>query len=259
MFFIKDGESMKQSVGCGWLTRLFGMLLITMLALPAYAQLMLAHEGHHGAGGCAIETGEFPISFSAYEVPEGGIPPMHAFCDSIPNLGKVNLSIELVDRRTRDIPLAVRLVKVGHDDHGGHSEESESDATASAEAMSEDDDHDGHDAHSGHEEVEVRVGKHGLMYMPHGLVYLPIQTHNSGIISVVATIEEKGDYAVLLERHDDEGNVTVAARIPFNIGGGGHGGHGGGIGMLEIIILLILAGGGAYYYMNNKKAASDKS
>lgn len=77
---------------------------------------------------------------------------------------------------------------------------------------------------------------------------------------MVADIQEKGDYAVLLERHDDDGNVIVATRIPFSIGGGGHGGHGGGFGILEIILLLAAAGGG-YYYMQQKKSAktSDKS
>lgn len=247
---------MKQAVGCGWITRLSGIVLVTMLALPSYAQLMLAHEGHHDASGCTIETGEFTVTFAAYEVPEGGLPPMHAFCQSIPKLGKVNLSIELTDRSSREIPLAVRLVKDGHEGHGGgdHGAEAEPDVVSSDE-----DEHAGHDVdeHSGHDdhgEMEVSVSEHGLVYMP-------VQKHNSGIISVVADIQEKGDYAVLLERHDDDGSVTVAVRIPFSIGGGGHGGHGGGFGLLEIILLLAAAGGGYYYYMQRKKTAeaSDKS
>ena len=105
----------------GWTTKLGGVVLASFLALPVYAQLMLAHEGHHDAGGCTIKTGEFPVTFSAYEVPEGGIPPMHSFCENLPNTGKVNLTIEL-PHEARQIPLAVRLVKEGHE---GHEEEDE--------------------------------------------------------------------------------------------------------------------------------------
>jgi hypothetical protein len=108
------------------------------------------------------------------------------------------------------------------------------------------DEHAGHDAqddasHSANE---------------HGLVYMPPEQHNSGIIVVSTTIEEKGSYAILLEKQDDAGNVRTAVRIPLSFGkGGGHGGHGGGFGMMEILLLLAVAGGGAFYYMRRKKAA----
>ncbi len=85
---------------------------------------------------------------------------------------------------------------------------------------------------------------------------MPPEEHNSGIIVVSATIEEKGQYAVLLEKQDDAGNVDTVVRIPVSFGmGGGHGGHGGGFGMMEILLLLAVAGGGAFYYMRRKKAA----
>ena len=42
-----------------WVVKLSGAILASVLALPVYAQLMLAHEGHHDAGGCTISNAEF--------------------------------------------------------------------------------------------------------------------------------------------------------------------------------------------------------
>lgn len=260
---------MKEAFGCGWVAKLGGTVLVSLLALPSHAQLMLAHEGHHDAGGCAINTGEFPIAFSAYEVPEGDLPPLHSFCANIPNTGKVNLTVELSDWDSREIPLAVRLVKVGHEGHGeahgadaaSHSKEEN---RKEGQGEHEVDEHEGHDVdeheghnmdeHAGHGEAAHKVSEHGIVYMPP-------QMHRSGIIVLAANLGEKGQYEILLEKHDDAGNVKVAARVPFSVGTGGHGGHGGGFGMMEIALLLIAAGGGAYYYMQRKKAAgsADKS
>ena len=50
----------------GWIIKLGGAILALFLASPTYAQLMLAHEGHHDAGGCTITNAEFPIAFSGY-------------------------------------------------------------------------------------------------------------------------------------------------------------------------------------------------
>ena len=103
-----------------WLLVTASMLL---LALPLSAQLMLAHEGHHdGGGGCVIESGDFPVTVSIYEVPKEDIPPMHSFCDHVPDVGKINMTIEISDHDTREIPIAVRLVMDGHEgmDHGEH-------------------------------------------------------------------------------------------------------------------------------------------
>ena len=33
-----------------WVTKLGGAMLVSLLALPVQAQLMLAHEGHHSGG-----------------------------------------------------------------------------------------------------------------------------------------------------------------------------------------------------------------
>lgn len=255
----------KESAGFVWITRIVGTVLISLLALPSYAQLMLAHEGHHDAGGCVIKTGEFPVTFSAYEVPEGDIPPMHSFCENVPGVGKVNLTVELMDRDSREIPLAVRLVKVGHEGHGdGHTKETSKAAAVSQEKENKQEDHNAHDMdeHEGHD-MEDEHAEHNSSNSKteHGVVYMPPQKHNSGIIVVSATIEEKGQYEVLLEKQDDAGNVNTVVRIPISFGKGGHGGHGGGFGMMEILLLAVVAGGGVFYYMRRKKAneAADQS
>jgi len=228
----------------GWVAKLGGAVLASFLALPTYAQLMLAHEGHHDAGGCTIKTGEFPVTFSAYEVPEGNIPPMHSYCENLPTTGKVNLTIEL-PHEARQIPLAVRLVKEGHEGHGGGKPGATADQKQ-ANAEMDHADHEGmnHDEHAGHDAVE------------HGIVYMPPQEHNSGIIVIAAALEEKGQYAIQLEKKDEAGNVKTAVRIPLSVGkGGAHGGHGGGLGMMEIALIVIAGGGAAFYFIRRKKAS----
>ncbi len=235
---------MKVVCRSNWATKLGGAILASFLALPVHAQLMLAHEGHHDAGGCTIKTGEFPVTFSAYEVPEGGIPPMHSFCENLPNTGKVNLTIEL-PHEARQIPWAVRLVKEGHEGHGAKN------STVTDQKPADAGDHAGHegmnhDEHAGHGAAE------------HGVVYMPAEVHSSGIIVVAANIQEKGRYAIQLEKKDEAGNVKTAVRIPLGVGaGGGHGGHGGGFGMMEIALLVVAVGGGAAFYFMRRKKASD--
>lgn len=95
---------------------LFLAASIFLMSLPLSAQLMLAHEGHHDAGGCKIETGDFPVTVSVYEVPEGDLPPMHSFCDHVPNPGEINMTIEIADLDTREIPMAIRVVMEGHEE-----------------------------------------------------------------------------------------------------------------------------------------------
>ncbi|SFU68102.1 hypothetical protein SAMN05216339_10749 [Nitrosomonas eutropha] len=95
---------------------------MSLASLPASAQLMLAHEGHHDDSGCQIENGDFPVAISIYEVPEGNIPPMHSYCSHVPNAGKINMTIELSDAKTREVPIAVRMLMEGHEgsEHGAH-------------------------------------------------------------------------------------------------------------------------------------------
>ncbi|MBA4142625.1 MAG: hypothetical protein H0X43_06365 [Nitrosospira sp.] len=98
--------------------RLAGAMLLATAALPVHAQLMLAHEGHH-SGDCAIKTGAFPVAFSAYEKPKGQLPPTHAYCDHVPNTGELIITVDLTDPKSREIPIAARLVMEGHGE-GGH-------------------------------------------------------------------------------------------------------------------------------------------
>lgn len=240
---------MKEVSGCGWIVKLGGALMALCLALPAYAQLMLAHEGHHDAGGCEIKGGEFPMMFSGYEVPEGDIPPMHSFCSNIPTPGKVQLTIELPDWDSREIPLAIRLVEAGHKGHGGHKghEEVASDKEGKESATN----HDGHEMEDEHADHDDSTGDPG----ENDIVYLPYEPYKSGIIVVSAELQ-KGNYEILLERKNDAGDIVVAGRVPFAVGGsgGGHGGHGGGFGMVEIGLLIIVAGGAAFFFIRRKKA-----
>jgi len=207
------------------------LLVSVSLSMPAYAQLMLAHEGHHSGGGCSVKTGEFPVSISVYEVPEGGIPPMHSYCESIPNPGKINMTIEL-PQEAREFPIAVRLIKGGHAGHGDAKA-----SNASEKKPAESGSHEDHGEHAGH------------------------KMHSSGIIVVAANIQEKGHYTVQLEKKDEAGKAKIAVSIPLSVGlGGGHGSHGGGLGMMEIILALLVVGGGAgYYFLVHRKKATQAS
>jgi hypothetical protein len=98
--------------------KLAGAALVLSVALPAHAQLMLAHEGHH-SGDCAVKNGAFPVAFSAYEKPKGDLPPTHAYCDHVPETGELYFSVDLTDPESREIPIAIRLVMEGHGE-GGH-------------------------------------------------------------------------------------------------------------------------------------------
>jgi hypothetical protein len=101
----------------GWAERLSWAVLIMLVTLPAHAQLMLAHEGHH-SGDCVIKGGAFSVNFSAYEKPKGDIPPMHAFCQQIPATGIILMSVDLNEPESRKLPLAVRVVMEGHGPNG---------------------------------------------------------------------------------------------------------------------------------------------
>lgn len=232
-----------------WIAKLGGVVLASFLVLPVQAQLMLAHEGHHSGGDCTIKTGEFHVGMSIYEAMEGGIPPMHAYCDSVPNTGKVSITLE-IPPPARQMVLAVRLVKDGHEGHGGHA------APAAAEQKSaKSSEHDGHNAHEGHEDHMMHDDEHAQYgSAEHGDFYLPPSKHPSGIIVMTANLQEKGHYAIHLEKHED-GNVKTVVRIPLSVGkGGGHGSHGGGFGMMEIVLLIVAVGGGAaFYFMRRKK------
>jgi len=93
----------------GWILHLgWAAVLVSLVALPAHAQLMIGHMGH--GGDCSIKTGAFPVSFSAYEKPKGQLPPTHAYCDHVPNVGEHILTVDLQGTKSREIPIGVRLV-----------------------------------------------------------------------------------------------------------------------------------------------------
>lgn len=240
-----------------WMVKVISVLLVpSFLALPAYAQLMLAHEGHHDAGGCSIKTGEFPVTFSAYEIPEGDLPPMHSFCENLPNPGKVNLTIEL-PHEARNIPLAIRVIKEGH---GVHDASKQGGSTADQKKVSDKDhaEHEGMDHDGSHVGDKHADSTHGAI--EHGNYYLAPMIHNSGIIVIATNLAERAKYNILLEKDDGSGNMKTVVSIPLNVGkGGGHGSHGGGIGMIEIVLALLVVGGGGYYYFVYRKKATQAS
>ena len=157
----------------------------------------------------------------------------------------MNLTIEL-PHEAREIPLAVRLVKEGHEGHGTKSAKN---SVATDQKSADAEDHAGHEGMNHDEHAE-----HGTA--EHGIVYMPAEVHNSGIIVVAANIQEKGQYAIQLEKKDEAGNFKTVVRIPLGVGtGGGHGGHGGGFGMMEIALVVIAGGAAAFYFMRRKKAS----
>lgn len=250
---------MRKASRSKWVVQFCVAVTMSLAAFSLHAQLMLAHEGHHaGHGGCQVKGGDFPVTVSIYEVPEGNIPPMHSYCDHVPNVGKVNVTIEL-PAEAREIPLAVRLVKEGHEGHGEHVAES-SGAVAADSGVNHEQDHEmnhaehqghgGHDVHEDHIDVSHGAGEH------HGF-YMPPMTHPSGIIVVAAELKELGQYSVLLEKVEGD-TVHTAVRVPLHVGkGGGHAGHGSGFGAMEIILLLGVVGGLAYFFLRRKAPSKE--
>jgi hypothetical protein len=69
-------------------------------------------------GTCVIETGAFPIGFSAYVVPDGDHPSYPPFCSPVP-AGPLNLVMDILVSEVREMPLIVRLMKI----EGGEARE----------------------------------------------------------------------------------------------------------------------------------------
>ncbi len=102
---------------CGWVVRLEWIALVALVALPVNAQLMIGHMGH--GGDCSIKTGSFPVSFNAYEKPKGQLPPTHAYCDHVPNVGEHILTVDLQGTKSRETPIGARLVLVSEGQSDG--------------------------------------------------------------------------------------------------------------------------------------------
>ena len=62
-------------------------------------------------GACAIQNGVFPVGFNAYVVPDGDHPSYPPFCSPVP-AGPLNLVIDILSPEVREMPLAVRLIKI---------------------------------------------------------------------------------------------------------------------------------------------------
>ncbi|SOD42007.1 hypothetical protein [Nitrosovibrio sp. Nv4] len=98
-------------------------ILITLAFSPAtHAQqteaLQLHRPDNHATqkesisgGACIVQTGAFPVGFNAYVVPDGDHPSYPPFCSPVP-AGALNLVIDILASEFREMPLAVRLMKI---------------------------------------------------------------------------------------------------------------------------------------------------
>lgn len=94
----------------GWILRLrWFAVLVSILALPTYAQLMIGHMGHGGGSDCNISE-PIPLNYSVYEKPKGQLPPSHAFCKHVPNIGEHIVTIDLQGSESRKLPIGIRLI-----------------------------------------------------------------------------------------------------------------------------------------------------
>lgn len=90
---------------------LVGLLLL--LSPFAHAQLMLHGDGGHG-NGCLINSGVFPVGFTAYRVVEAkveSVAPGEVFCEYLPQTGTFNMTVDLYDYTLRATPIALRAVR----------------------------------------------------------------------------------------------------------------------------------------------------
>lgn len=95
----------------GWILRpRWVVVLISMMALPAYAQLMIGHMGHGGGDDCNIKSGPIPLNYSVFEKPKGALPPTMAHCKHVPNIGEHIVTVDLQGSKSREIPIGIRLI-----------------------------------------------------------------------------------------------------------------------------------------------------
>ena len=95
----------------GWILHLrWVVVLISIMALPAYAQLMIGHMGHGGGDDCNIKSGPIPLNYSVFEKPKGALPPTMAHCKHVPNIGEHIVTVDLQGSKSREIPIGIRLV-----------------------------------------------------------------------------------------------------------------------------------------------------
>ena len=104
------GETMNKA---SWILHLkWVAILISMMALPAYGQLMIGHMGHSGGDDCNIKSGPIPLNYSVYEKPKGALPPTMGHCKHVPNIGEHLVTVDLQGSKSREVPIGIRLVLV---------------------------------------------------------------------------------------------------------------------------------------------------
>lgn len=95
----------------GWILRLrWAAVLVSLVALPAYAQLMIGHMGHSGGADCTIKSGSLTITYSVFEKPKGQLPPSHSFCKHVPNVGEHIVTVDLQGPKSRETLIGMRLI-----------------------------------------------------------------------------------------------------------------------------------------------------
>jgi hypothetical protein len=96
-----------------WTVGLLFVGLFLLLPPFANAQLMLHGDGGH-SNGCLIDSGAFPVGFTAYRVAETkaeSVAPGEVFCEHLPQTGTFNMTVDLYDYALRAMPIALRMVR----------------------------------------------------------------------------------------------------------------------------------------------------
>lgn len=113
---------MTQQLFCSVLYFRYAILMSLAFSPATHAQqteaLQLHRPDNHATqkesisgGACIVQTGAFPVGFNAYVVPDGDHPSYPPFCSPVP-AGALNLVIDILASEFREMPLAVRLMKI---------------------------------------------------------------------------------------------------------------------------------------------------
>ncbi|SEO66289.1 hypothetical protein [Nitrosovibrio sp. Nv6] len=113
---------MTQQLFCSVLYFRYAILMSLAFSQVTHAQqteaLQLHRPDNHATqkesisgGACIVQTGAFPVGFNAYVVPDGDHPSYPPFCSPVP-AGALNLVIDILASEFREMPLAVRLMKI---------------------------------------------------------------------------------------------------------------------------------------------------
>lgn len=146
-------------------------------------------KGFRG-GACTIESDAMTIGYSGYylssdyEIPENAIrtPNLAIQCGKMPGTGTLDISIDLLyPESIRDVPLALRLVKIENQDDKEVNDKNE----------------------TAIQELE--------------LLTIPAQTHASGVVTHTLKLTELGYYTIYLSGQN-ESNKEFSTKIPLKVG-----------------------------------------